>query len=119
MIPSDTHQCFKDPTIHLLTECIFRYLVSKLHIPVFVLCDADVHGVDIMLQYKYGSRTTAVNNPHLTLPCLHWLGVFPSEIEELNIKEEFLIEMTETDTVRVRSFRSSSIPLLRKMTAVN
>ena len=82
---------------------MFRYLVATLHIPVFVLCDADVHGIDIMLQYKYGSRNTAVNNPHLTVPCLHWIGVFPSEIEDLNINEELLIEMGENDYTRVRN----------------
>ncbi|KNC49909.1 uncharacterized protein AMSG_06210 [Thecamonas trahens ATCC 50062] len=45
---------------------------------VFLVTDADPHGADIALRYRFGSGSVPVRNPHLVAPAAtvwHWLGL--------------------------------------------
>ena len=102
----------------LVSVHFVRYLVVLLKIPVFILCDADPHGIDIMAQYKYGSRTTAPNNAHLTLPPVYWLGIWPSEIDSMHISDDCLLDMTDNDLNKVISHFLLFLDFLRSLLRV-
>lgn len=66
-----------------------RYLLSKmwshLRIPIYILCDADPHGLQIMLTYRFGSTTMCCSGSYLTVPTCYWIGIKPSEITKLGL----------------------------------
>nr|CAI5856108.1 unnamed protein product [Callosobruchus analis] len=72
----------------LNTQLFLRKLWIIMSIPVFILVDADPHGINIMLNYRFGSVANAHVSHHLAVPKAKWLGVLPSEITMFNVKKE-------------------------------
>lgn len=62
------------------TRFLLRQIWQHLHIPIYVLCDADPHGIQIMLTYRFGSLTLPMCSAQLAVPQLHWLGLRPSDM---------------------------------------
>lgn len=79
------------------TRLMVRKLWDALHIPTLALVDADPHGMEILMVYKYGSRSLAFNPSGLNLPSIKWLGVWPSDIKRLNVPQAALIPLSQTD----------------------
>ncbi|KAL3281821.1 hypothetical protein HHI36_005021 [Cryptolaemus montrouzieri] len=76
----------------LNTQLFLRKLWIVMSIPVFILTDADPHGVNIMIAYRFGSLANAHISDQLAVPKAKWLGVFPSEILKLNAEKQSLTE---------------------------
>ncbi|CAH1965765.1 unnamed protein product [Acanthoscelides obtectus] len=72
----------------LNTQLFLRKLWIIMSIPVFILVDADPHGINIMLNYRFGSVANAHVSHHLAVPKARWLGLFPSEITTFNVKNQ-------------------------------
>lgn len=56
-----------------------RILLKKIstempHLPIYILVDADPHGVEIMCTYKFGSMMMIHNSEHLAVPKIEWIG---------------------------------------------
>lgn len=62
------------------TRFLLRQLWQHLRLPIYVLCDADPHGIQIMLTYRFGSLSLPMCSAQLAVPQLHWLGLRPSEL---------------------------------------
>ncbi|EGD80714.1 hypothetical protein PTSG_01304 [Salpingoeca rosetta] len=83
---AETHNCL------LITGKGFpgvdtRYFVRLVaeQVPVYVVVDADAHGLEILCTYAYGSQSLAFQNHELAVPHIRWLGVFPSDLTEFNV----------------------------------
>nr|CAH7730198.1 unnamed protein product [Callosobruchus chinensis] len=72
----------------LNTQLFLRKLWIIMSIPVFILVDADPHGINIMLNYRFGSVANAHVSHHLAVPKARWLGLLPSEIQIFNVKKQ-------------------------------
>ena len=69
-------------------------MTLMLKIPIYILVDADPHGIEIMCTYKFGSLAMSHNSENLAVPSMVWLGILPSEIDRLDITT---IAMTKGD----------------------
>ncbi|KAL7859484.1 hypothetical protein SRHO_G00146310 [Serrasalmus rhombeus] len=87
------------------SRLMVRKLWDTLHIPVFALVDADPHGIEIMCIYKYGSVSMAFEAPSLTIPCILWMGLLPSDIERLEVPQDALIPLTKSDESKLIGLR--------------
>lgn len=52
----------------------------QLGLPVYVVCDADPSGLNIMLVYRHGTSAHAEDNHVLCVPAARWLGVHPGDV---------------------------------------
>ncbi|KAF9520550.1 hypothetical protein BS47DRAFT_1286934, partial [Hydnum rufescens UP504] len=66
-------------------------------IPILLLVDADVYGLEIASVYKYGSRRMRHEAETLTCPRAEWIGVRGSEISSFGIHPDTLLPITEPD----------------------
>ncbi|XP_040506984.1 meiotic recombination protein SPO11 isoform X2 [Gallus gallus] len=89
----------------LNTRLLVRKLWDTFQIPIFTLMDADPHGVEIMCIYKYGSVSMSFEAHQLTVPCIKWLGLLPSDIKRLNIRKDVLIPFTKQDQNKLASLQ--------------
>ncbi|NXL88136.1 SPO11 protein, partial [Alectura lathami] len=89
----------------LNTRLLVRKLWDTFQIPIFTLTDADPHGVEIMCIYKYGSVSMSFEAHHLTVPCIKWLGLLPSDLKRLNIRKDALIPFTKQDQNKLASIQ--------------
>ncbi|KPP71588.1 Spo11-like, partial [Scleropages formosus] len=87
----------------LNSRLMVRKLWDTLHIPVFVLVDADPHGIEIMCIYKYGSVSMSFEAQNLTVPSVKWLGLLPTDIERLRVPKDALIPFTKKDESKLSS----------------
>ena len=56
-------------------EFVRRIVEERSWLPVFVVCDFDPHGVNILCTYAFGSASKSGECDSLALPFAHWLGV--------------------------------------------
>ena len=89
------------------TRCFLKRLTAEYPgVNVWIVTDADPHGIEIMTIYIFGSKTLAGEGTSLALPSALWLGVHPSEIQSiggLNINQrerEKAIFLSETEQIR-------------------
>ncbi|KAL7412067.1 Spo11/DNA topoisomerase VI subunit A [Mrakia frigida] len=69
---------------------------------ILALVDGDPDGLEILSVYKFGSRTAAkLNNEHLGVERIEWLGVKGSEWSSLNIDYDLLIPLTVRDRKKI------------------
>lgn len=59
---------------------------SECRLPMFILCDADPHGIEIMLIYRHGSMQMSRCVDHLAVPQAQWIGLHPSDISCLGLQ---------------------------------
>ena len=92
-----TGKGFPDMNTRMLLNRLWREFSPKF----YILVDADPYGIEIMSVYKYGSRSLSFEAPMLTVPGLEWLGVLPSDIERLRLKDDSLIELKPSDRSKI------------------
>lgn len=56
------------------TRMLLKKMSTELRIPLYILVDADPHGVEIMCTYKFGSLMKVHNSEHLAVPEIEWIG---------------------------------------------
>lgn len=97
-----------------------RQLVKTLsdnlpgHIPIVALVDGDAYGLDILSVYKYGSHSLRHQNKKLAASRIEWLGIWASEIADLNIDLDTLIPITlhdEKKALAVLSRPTDTVPM--------
>ncbi|XP_022089944.1 meiotic recombination protein SPO11-like [Acanthaster planci] len=79
------------------TRLMVRRLWDDLQIPILGLVDADPHGLEILCVYKFGSKSMSYESHSLTVPCIRWLGVLPSDIDRLQVPRDALIPLSQSD----------------------
>ncbi|OAX44147.1 DNA topoisomerase IV, alpha subunit [Rhizopogon vinicolor AM-OR11-026] len=95
-----------------------RQLVKTLsdnlptHIPIVALVDGDAYGLDILSVYKYGSRSLRHQNDKLAARRIEWLGIWISEIADLEIDLDALIPITLHDEKKALAVLSRSTDFL-------
>ncbi|GFR88742.1 meiotic recombination protein SPO11 [Elysia marginata] len=94
------------------TLLLLRQLWTIYHLPIFVLVDADPHGIEIMAVYKFGSMNLAYENQHLATPAIHWLGILPEDIYRLHIPQTALIPLDSKDVQKCQVLKAR--PYCRK-----
>jgi DNA topoisomerase VI subunit A len=70
------------------TRTFLRLLQEKTGLPIYGMADPDPYGIDIMKTYVKGSTSLAHCNLRLAIPAIHWIGIFISDIEELEKKKK-------------------------------
>ena len=105
------------------TRMLVQKLWKKLGIPIFALVDADPHGIEIMLVYKFGSKSLSHESSYLTCPIIRWLGVFPKDVSEVNINEDQLIKLSDHDRKKAidltkRSYIRNNQQLLEQLNVI-
>ncbi|XP_059469188.1 meiotic recombination protein SPO11 [Neocloeon triangulifer] len=81
----------------LSTRLLVKMIWDKLKLPIFILVDADPHGIDIMCTYRFGSMAMCQFAAALAMPEIKWIGVHPSDIDKLWFKERVLIPFSTKD----------------------
>ncbi|CAI6352400.1 unnamed protein product [Macrosiphum euphorbiae] len=87
------------------TRLFVKQLSCKLNIPILVLVDANPFGIEIMCVYRFGSNSMVHQNEMLCVPSIKWLGVYPTDIETLNLPS---IPLTNLDQDRLKSLLKRS-----------
>ena len=77
------------------TRMFVKLLDDSLTIPIVGLFDSDAYGIFIAHTYKYGSKTAAVDSSGMACPNIKWLGIRPSDLE--NVKPERCSELKENE----------------------
>ncbi|XP_076269245.1 meiotic W68 [Rhynchophorus ferrugineus] len=72
------------------TQLFIKRLWIDLKIPVLILVDADPNGIEIMMNYRFGSQASAYLSDYLAVPKAKWLGIRPSEISKYSNNRESL-----------------------------
>ncbi|KAK6989509.1 meiotic recombination protein SPO11-like isoform X1 [Biomphalaria glabrata] len=75
-------------TLFLLQE-----IYARQRLPIFVLVDADPHGIEIMAVYKFGSKNQMLDQT-LALPSVQWIGILPEEIKRCHIPDSTLCTLS-------------------------
>lgn len=56
------------------TRVLLKRLETDLRIPIYILVDADPHGIEIMCTYKFGSLQMVHNSQQLAVSSIEWIG---------------------------------------------
>ncbi|KAJ3648262.1 hypothetical protein Zmor_020077 [Zophobas morio] len=83
------------------TTRLFLNRISRIMaVPVFIIADADVYGIKIMLTYRFGSFANCHLSDDLAVPHARWMGVFPNEIKKYAMKNQ---PITKRDKNQIQS----------------
>jgi meiotic recombination protein SPO11 len=66
-------------------RCLLRLIADRLRIPIYVLVDCDVYGMEIFCIYRFGSLKLAAHCDHLAVNNVRLLGLLPSEVQRLKL----------------------------------
>ncbi|KIY61329.1 DNA topoisomerase IV, alpha subunit, partial [Cylindrobasidium torrendii FP15055 ss-10] len=86
-----------------------RHLVKTLSdllpdsVPILALVDGDAYGIDILSVYQNGSRALRHQADALAAKRIRWLGLYASELVQMNIDQEALIPMSEHDEKKAKT----------------
>ncbi|XP_004296357.1 PREDICTED: DNA topoisomerase 6 subunit A-like [Fragaria vesca subsp. vesca] len=83
-----------------------KLLWETFRLPTYGLFDCDPSGIIIFNTYTVGSIEKAYDNVSLTCPSMTWLGVWPSDLRDLEIAGEDLSEknIQEVDNLLKKEF---------------
>lgn len=56
------------------TRMLLKKLSTETELPIYIVVDADPHGIEIMCTYKFGSMQMLHNSEHLAVPKIQWIG---------------------------------------------
>lgn len=87
------------------TRKLVRQLAEQHRLPAFALVDADPHGCEIMMTYRFGSKRMEHDAANLTCPTLRWLGVLPRDLVTYHVLENNRIPMMAGDVKKADELR--------------
>ncbi|KAK8860292.1 endodeoxyribonuclease [Tritrichomonas musculus] len=79
------------------TRLFLKLLEDSFDIPIVGLFDADPYGIFIFFVYRFGSRSSAYDGMNMSIPSMLWLGIRPSELNELSLPKKAFKEQDEND----------------------
>eukprot|EP01080_Neovahlkampfia_damariscottae_P005192 gene5192-8798_t len=86
----------------------FLYQIDvELKLPCYVLVDYDPYGIEIMMTYKYGSKSFDFQNDKLRISNLKWIGLKEKDFEEYNIKNECFQCLSQDDFLKINQLKSN------------
>uniref|UniRef100_A0AAR2IP32 DNA topoisomerase (ATP-hydrolyzing) n=1 Tax=Pygocentrus nattereri TaxID=42514 RepID=A0AAR2IP32_PYGNA len=98
----------KDATFQRLLDDEF---CTRLH-PCIIITGKGVPDVNSRLMYLCSlkvaalcSQSMAFEAPSLTIPCILWMGLLPSDIERLEVPQDALIPLTKNDESKLIGLR--------------
>lgn len=56
------------------TRILLKKISTETVIPIYIIVDADPHGLEIMFTYKYGSMAKVHSAEFLAVPKIEWIG---------------------------------------------
>ena len=86
----------------LATRQLVYRLTTQFILPVVILTDCDPYGFEIALTYKFGSLAMAWVPERLAVPSAIWLGLLPSDLDELGIEEESMRPLSREDRKKIQ-----------------
>ena len=86
----------------LATRQLVYRLTTQFLLPVVILTDCDPYGFEIALTYKFGSLAMAWAPERLAVPSAIWLGLLPSDLEELGIEKESMRLLSREDRKKIQ-----------------
>ncbi|XP_063236184.1 meiotic recombination protein SPO11 isoform X1 [Bacillus rossius redtenbacheri] len=81
------------------TRLLVQRIWETFGLPMFVLTDADPHGIEIMCVYRFGSLGMSTESHFLATPAVRWLGVHPKDITVLGLETS---PLTARDRLKIR-----------------
>ncbi|XP_050439053.1 meiotic recombination protein SPO11 [Adelges cooleyi] len=102
------------------TRLFVRQLYIKSNLPILALVDANPYGIEIMCTYRFGSKEMAHQNEMLSVPCIKWLGVHPSDIVSLNLPTTPLsvLDRLKIESLLKRPYIRSNHQILQQLLAL-
>lgn len=93
------------------TRFLVKKLIEFLNINAYILVDADPHGIEIMLTYKYGSLALCHIADELVASQIQWIGLKPTDVEELKVTTQSLNsdELKKTSNMLQRPYIDEKI----------
>ncbi|KAH9504116.1 endodeoxyribonuclease [Bulinus truncatus] len=76
------------------TRMLLQEIYISHRLPIFILVDADPHGIEIMAVYKYGSKNQVFDNKSLAVPSVKWIGILPEDIKSWHIPDSSLSSLS-------------------------
>ncbi|CAI2365269.1 unnamed protein product [Moneuplotes crassus] len=70
------------------TRRLLNILSREKGIPAFFLCDLNIYGMEIFMNYAYGCISSLCDTQDLATPCLFWLGPFIEDIKNIIPNED-------------------------------
>ncbi|CAD6197148.1 unnamed protein product [Caenorhabditis auriculariae] len=86
----------------ICTRKVLRHLVERIGIPIFGFFDADPHGIQIYITYKYGSYHEKCEGREAFISSMKWIGLFPSDATFCPISDNQYIPLQNSDFVKIR-----------------
>lgn len=89
-----------------ITKFFIKRVASLLNIPIIYFGDLDVYGLDIFLNYTFGSKGSSRENEFITINNMYWLGMnFDNltDISNLVDIEDSLLPLEDTDRKKMES----------------
>ncbi|CAM9155687.1 unnamed protein product, partial [Choristocarpus tenellus] len=90
--------------------CVHR-LAKAFQLPVFGLSDCNPFGLALLLVYKLGSVRLGVDASKYAVPDLRWLGLRPSQLDDLQLTDEVFQDLKTVDLARANSLSTMSFIL--------
>ncbi|KAK9716622.1 hypothetical protein RND81_06G246100 [Saponaria officinalis] len=78
-----------------------RKLYDTLKIPVLILVDFNVYGIEIVKSYMVSSYNMALQSSHLVIPSIKFLGLSGDDLKQFQVKLEQLKPMTEVERKKI------------------
>ncbi|XP_062010504.1 DNA topoisomerase 6 subunit A-like [Rosa rugosa] len=72
----------------VVSRQLTKILMDDFKLPAFCLVDCDPWGIEISAIIRHGSVNMAYDSKNLASPLMYWLGIWPSDLENLNIPSE-------------------------------
>uniref|UniRef100_A0A1I7UCT1 DNA topoisomerase (ATP-hydrolyzing) n=1 Tax=Caenorhabditis tropicalis TaxID=1561998 RepID=A0A1I7UCT1_9PELO len=93
------------------TRNVLKMLCEKKKFPTYGLFDADPHGIEIYLTYKYGAAKETAEGRGAFVPSIQWIGLFPTDFNRFIIDPTQCLPLERTDLVKIENLIPRSILL--------
>lgn len=93
------------------TRHVLKMLGEKRNFPIYGLFDADPHGIEIYLTYKYGAAKETAEGRGAFVPTIQWIGLFPSDFQRFIIDSTQQLPLQRSDLVKIENLVPRSIQL--------
>lgn len=95
----------------IATRNVLKMLHEKRKFRIYGLFDADPHGIEIYLTYKYGASKESAEGRGAFVPSIQWIGLFPSDSNRFLIDKSQRLPLVHSDFVKIDNMIPRSIHL--------
>ncbi|CAO4373929.1 unnamed protein product [Caenorhabditis nigoni] len=95
----------------IATRNVLKMFGEKKNFPIYGLFDADPHGIEIYLTYKYGATKETAEGRGAFVPSIQWIGLFPTDFKNFFIDKSQQLPLIRSDYVKIENLIPRSIQL--------